>query len=572
MTVLGAIRIGQMILTEKMNPMAQLRLIAYGLTSMPVTLLATLAGRQAYRSYILRIIMGDSETALLRREMAKMLAENRKLQDTVARMKAEHDRTRAGLEEQIDLLMETIAEQDRRLAKYENPNAPSSTDSMYNKERDAFRKRMAEEEGWGRDGGAEGGPEPEGRSAGGRRGPPLGHEGASHGNRPSRKVWLRLYRCRNCGRGHLAYVAPVTRIVNDFPGGDSRRIETVAYVLERGLCGRCDEVSTAPAPGLLPGTSFGRRALGFILEYYARRSTDATTSYYFEALYGFSVSENAVWNARRAMKDLLRDAYDGILERISRAAFVQFDESVIRMNGRRGYVWLATAGDAAYLVAAPSRAAAVLELHFRGLLGVPAVTDGYAAYGVLPVRQRCWVHLLREAEKYAVKNGGDDLSCYRRLLSMYRRIKNRGSADCAECLDLEKAVLRIALDYKKEHGFRATLENAAPHLFTFLRYPGMPPHNNAAELEIRDTVVLHRNVRHQLSEPEGRQVFSVLVSVARTCQKMGMFPRMAVERMIEDPDWRIFKPPDCPERAELSVQAAAAAPPAAATTATAAAC
>ncbi len=77
----------------------------------------------------------------------------------------------------------------------------------------------------------------------------------------------------------------------------------------------------------------------------------------------------------------------------------------------------------------------------------------------------------------------------------------------------------------------------------------MPPHNNAAELEIRDTVVLHRNVRHQLSEPDGRHVFSVLVSVARTCQKMGVFPRMAVERMI-DPDWRIFKPPDCPERVE----------------------
>ena len=42
----------------------------------------------------------------------------------------------------------------------------------------------------------------------------------------------------------------------------------------------------------------------------------------------------------------------------------------------------------------------------------------------------------------------------------------------------------------------------------------MPPHNNAAELEIRDAVVLHRNVRHQLSKPEGREVFSVLISVA----------------------------------------------------------
>ena len=65
----------------------------------------------------------------------------------------------------------------------------------------------------------------------------------------------------------------------------------------------------------------------------------------------------------------------------------------------------------------------------------------------------------------------------------------------------------------------------------------MPPHNNGAELEIRDTVVLHRNVRHQLSEPEGREVFSVLISVARTCHKQGIFQRVAVDEMIKCPDW-----------------------------------
>ena len=58
-------------------------------------------------------------------------------------MEAERDRIRIGPEVQIDLLMEIIAEQDRRLAKYENPNAPSSTGSMYNAERDAFWKRLA---------------------------------------------------------------------------------------------------------------------------------------------------------------------------------------------------------------------------------------------------------------------------------------------------------------------------------------------------------------------------------------------------------------------------------------------
>ena len=43
--------------------------------------------------------MGESETALLRREMAKMVAEIRRLHDTVARVEDERDRIKTGLEE-----------------------------------------------------------------------------------------------------------------------------------------------------------------------------------------------------------------------------------------------------------------------------------------------------------------------------------------------------------------------------------------------------------------------------------------------------------------------------------------
>ena len=162
---------------------------------------------------------------------------------------------------------------------------------------------------------------------------------------------------------------------------------------------------------------------------------------------------------------------------------------------------------------------------------------------VFPFFMAATMHLLREAEEYAIRNGGPDTSCYCRLLSVYRAIKAKKSACSSECLFLERAVLEIASSYPDGHKFRITLEGAAPHLFTFLRYPGMPPHNNGAELEIRDTAVLHRNVRHQLSTIQGREVLSVLVSVAHTCRKLGIFPRTAVECLIRDPDWRLFKPP-----------------------------
>ena len=501
-----------------------------------------------------------SETALLRGELARLAVENRELREMVFRLEAASSRRVAALEAENDRLRLEIAERDRRMAKYENAHASSSAGSLYNKKRAAFRKTMAED-GYADEDGDGDGPEPDGddgtaEDGPSRRGPPAGHVGASHQNRADRTVVLRVYRCGTCGRGHLRKLPPVVKMVYDFAGGNSMVVECIAYVMRRGSCKRCGNVTTAAAPAI-PGTSFGPGILGFIEEYYAGGCTDQTISYFFDALYGFATSQNAVWNARRAIRDLLEGTYREILDHIAEAPFVQFDESPIRMNGRQGYIWLATIGDATYIVAAPSRAAAVLEIHFGRILGVPIVSDGYVVYNMLPVRQRCWVHLLREAEECAIKNGGPDISCYCRLLSIYRAIKARKSACSSECPSLERAVLEIVSSYPEGHKFRIKLEGAAPHLFTFLRYPGMPPHNNGAELEIRDTAVLHRNVRHQLSTIQGREVFSVLVSVARTCRKLGIFPRTAVECLIRDPDWRLFKPPPGQERQDLVAPLAA---------------
>ena len=85
---------------------------------------------------------------------------------------------------------------------------------------------------------------------------------------------------------------------------------------------------------------------------------------------------------------------------------------------------------------------------------------------------------------------------YRRLLKAFNDAKRiagdtagSGGAGVGTCLDLERQVLEIATAYA-DHNFRTTLTNAAPDLFIFLRYPGMPSTNNDTERDIRDAVVL----------------------------------------------------------------------------------
>ena len=234
------------------------------------------------------------------------------------------------LEIEVDRLTLENTGYRRRLRKYENPNMSSSTDSLYNSDRAAFRKQMdmeAKMEPDGSNGGGpkegeepepEDGPESEGEGAGdkARKGPPAGHAGASHKNRAERTESLPVRRCEKCGRGHLVRMPSIVKMVYDFPDDGAMRIERVAYLLGQGLCKRCNHVSSA-VPPTIPGTSLGPKALGFVEEYYDKRSTDCTVSYYFKALYGFGISPNAIWNARKALKKLLKGAYEGILARIA---------------------------------------------------------------------------------------------------------------------------------------------------------------------------------------------------------------------------------------------------------------
>ena len=51
-------------------------------------------------------------------------------------------------------------------------------------------------------------------------------------------------------------------------------------------------------------------------------------------------------------------------------------------------------------------------------------------------------------------------------------------------------------------------------------------------------------------------VFAVLVSVSRTYHKQEIFPRTAVEELIRNPDWSIFKPPNSEKKADAVAVAA----------------
>ena len=69
--------------------------------------------------------------------------------------------------------------------------------------------------------------------------------------------------------------------------------------------------------------------------------------------------------------------------------------------------------------------------------------------------------------------------------------------------------------------FAVLLGNAAPDLFTFIRYPGMEPTNNEFERMLRK-VVIHRKIRQKLVTVGGKIMFGTMMTCLLTWDKMGL--------------------------------------------------
>ena len=312
-------------------------------------------------------------------------------------------------------LASVTAERDRLLARYESRNLAKKSgyaETRSNVSRDM--KRELEElpvDGTAAD------------TLPKKIGPPTVHEGSGHSNRLARRHRYVITRCggRRVGQGRLQ-----VKLVNDFDG-DRIAVCTHAHMGRPAVCMDCGHVTKPEFPGT-PGTSFGKKVLGFIVHFSGRKNVDDDIASYFEEMFHFKTAGNAIWNARKAASDILEPTLEYIMEELKAAPFLGIDETHYSINGKRGYVWVVRTDRAVFILALPTRAGAVLPAYFRELLDKPVVVDGYGAYATyFKVMQRCWAHILRGAEKAYLRSRKGSRKAYhalyRRLLGIFHEAK-----------------------------------------------------------------------------------------------------------------------------------------------------
>ena len=512
--------------------------------------------------------MLESEAAAIRMDLKRALIKigemesaMGKLQDDIANLKNEN----ANLKNENARLKKDNARLEARLAFYGSANMSSSTTSLYNAARKKFRKGRGEkisgnpgekikgdskadekEEGGnggqGRDGSSGDGDGGQEKTA--RIGPPAGHAGISHGNQPEFTVRhaLKAAACPGCHVG-LSHVRPTCKLINDLDEYYATR--TFTAVIEAAACPECGKKFKAPNP-YLKGTSYGPVMLAVINALFARAVTDEDIAHLVRELFGVRTCTNAVTNARTAVSEYL--VLIGMIARIKaailRQIWIQMDEtSYKRGDGHRGYVWLVCTPVAVFVWFAYNRSSTVLTEHFDWLRGKPTVCDGMPGYpsALTDIIQRCFVHLLRKAEELAVSNEDPaDEARYDMMLELYEDAKRIKALAPFTHMDLSQRAHGIVTSYE-DGKVRTHLLNALPDMFTFLSYPGMPPHNNDTERAIRDGIIPQRNSRHKTMNARGRKTLSMLLTFALTCAKQDVSPGRGLLECLLDSDWDLFE-------------------------------
>jgi transposase len=443
-----------------------------------------------------------------------LLAENARLKEEVARLKARLSRQeRSAREEPFGLSTPS----SRRLFK---PSLPELTREEAKRRRGGARRGHAGH-GWK---------------------PPEGPEPAAE-DLPAPDA------CPCCGGA-----------LEDFPGGAGdvrdlvdcnplpafrRRVRVPAR-----YCPHCRKPVRPRVPGVLPKTRLTNNVL-------AR----AASEHYLDGVpmgtvaRRLGVGKGTLLNASHRLAAIARPAADGLRGLIRDAAVKHADETPWRTDGDNGYAWVFLAGRVRVFACEGTRAMSVPAAVLADS-GGSLMTDRYAGYNCFAgKRGYCFEHLkrdtldivrenpgsaecaafadalvpwLREAMSLRGAHAGDSVSYLVRAAFIRRRIE-----DLAEAPARHPSVQHI------QNIFR---ENAG-RLWLWTEDPRIPAENNAAERAVRPLAVA-RKVSHGSQSDKGRETRSVLMSVLHTlaecCTEPAARLARALDRVAENPRTDMF--------------------------------
>jgi transposase len=345
--------------------------------------------------------------------------------------------------------------------------------------------------------------------------------------------------CRQCGEGLPATASP------DDPANERQQVtelpppraEVTEYQLAARRCRSCGTVTRACRPAEVGAGSFGPRLQALVALLSGRyRLSRREVVQLMGDVWGANVALGSVSELEQATSTALAPVVAEAQTVAQRAAATNMDETGWREGRRKAYLWvMVTALLTVFRVDRTRSGQVARELlgpRWRGIVG----SDRFSGYAWLevPWRQVCWAHLKRDFQQLvdwggaAAPIGTAALAIEQQVFEVWHRFR-AGTIDRAT-LQEELNPLRLTLrdllldgtisEHAKAAGRCTEVLRLWPALWSFARYPGVEPTNNAAEQALRPAV-LWRKGSFGTHSPAGSRFAERMLTVSATCRQQG---------------------------------------------------
>ena len=454
------------------------------------------------------------ENAELRLKNAELQASNELLVEQVAQLKSK-------MGQLLRLLEEKAVKKDSH-----NSHNPPSQDKGTPKRNQSRRKKSE-------------------RKTGGQK----GHKGHTLKMRedPDHTIILQSDYCSNCGEDleGVEQTMVSKRQVLDIP---PIKLECIEYQQMGCHCPQCSHIQKAGYPkDVTAPIQYGSRVISLIVylnvfQYipYARLKD------FFASVLNHSISEGTISNLLVKAASKAKFVYAEILEEIKRSLYVGGDETGVKVNGEKWWIWVWQNVKNTYLIASDNRGFRTIEALFpKGLPNAIIGTDRWAAQLKTQSKgkQLCIAHLLRDLVYLIELEKGQWAQQFKTLLLKALNIRESCdekqkalAASDQQAQDLEQQLDNLLMEYlaKEEYPksltFQKSMLKHRPYLFTFLYHLEVPPDNNGSERAIRMAKV---KLKISGMFKSGQHIFCTLRSVCDTLRKRNLNMHSIMTEIIQ---------------------------------------
>lgn len=372
-----------------------------------------------------------------------------------------------------------------------------------------------------------------------KRGAQPGHKGSRRQPKPPDQVnEFRVHKpeaCCHCGEALRSEdTNPYRWQVTEIPPVNPIVIEHQVHTL-RCTCGK---TTRGQLPPNVAASQFGPRLTALVgMLVGQERLSKRAVKRVLKTLFDVDISVGGVVGRQREVGASLAAPYETVAAHVKTTPSRNIDETPWRESWQRAWLWSVVGAEATLFHISPNRKRATAEMLLGDDPDALITSDRFTAYNRFdPQRhQTCWAHLLRAFRRFQLRDGpsarvGGMLEMYGDyLLHRWREVKRghlsrddflaevpQHQADMRRWLDTG-----ACLDHDQTAGTCRRLLRHWSILWTFTRFQGVEPTNNAVERALRHGVI-YRKLSYGTASADGSRFVERILTVIATARHQGL--------------------------------------------------